>query len=124
MPNATKASAYGIPKHRHLSEIEQELSWPRRNVTIQFSLHLFPVTRGILTTQYLAPTGNFKTVEEEQSLAQRLTNCLAEAYAQNPSFDCCPMAFCGHQERYSNQLSRPRLATRPPHRPIDYDKRH
>lgn len=76
---------YGIPKHRHLSEIEQELSLAAgETVTIQFSPHLIPVTRGILTTQYLAPTDNFKTAEEEQALAQRLTDCLAEAYAPEP----------------------------------------
>jgi N-acetyl-gamma-glutamyl-phosphate reductase len=47
---------YGIPKHRHLSEIEQELSTAAgANVTIQFTPHLVPVTRGILTTIYLIP---------------------------------------------------------------------
>ena len=48
---------YGVPKHRHLSEIEQELSVVAGStVTIQFTPHLVPVNRGILTTLYLAPT--------------------------------------------------------------------
>src|SRR6202008_2048361 len=47
---------YGVPKHRHLSEIEQELSLAAgEKVVIQFTPHLIPVTRGILTTLYLAP---------------------------------------------------------------------
>jgi N-acetyl-gamma-glutamyl-phosphate reductase len=47
---------YGVPKHRHLAEIEQELSAAaERAVTIQFTPHLVPLNRGILTTLYLAP---------------------------------------------------------------------
>jgi N-acetyl-gamma-glutamyl-phosphate reductase len=48
---------YGVPKHRHLAEIEQELSIAAETaVTIQFTPHLIPVNRGILTTLYLKPT--------------------------------------------------------------------
>jgi N-acetyl-gamma-glutamyl-phosphate reductase len=44
---------YGVPKHRHLSEIEQELSaLAGERVVIQFTPHLVPVNRGILTTIY------------------------------------------------------------------------
>lgn len=42
---------YGIPKHRHLSEIEEQLSiFARQKVTIQFTPHLIPLNRGIVTT--------------------------------------------------------------------------
>ncbi len=45
------ARAYGIPKHRHLSEIEQELSLAAgKQVRLTFIPHLIPVTAGILTT--------------------------------------------------------------------------
>jgi N-acetyl-gamma-glutamyl-phosphate reductase len=48
--------AYGIPKHRHLSEIEQELSWAANHqVTITFVPHLAPMNRGIHTTIFAAP---------------------------------------------------------------------
>jgi N-acetyl-gamma-glutamyl-phosphate reductase len=48
---------YGVPKHRHLAEIEQELSSAANSaVTIQFTPHLVPINRGILTTLYLTPT--------------------------------------------------------------------
>jgi N-acetyl-gamma-glutamyl-phosphate reductase len=43
--------AYGLPKHRHLSEIEQELSLAAGSpVTITFIPHLIPVNAGIATT--------------------------------------------------------------------------
>jgi N-acetyl-gamma-glutamyl-phosphate reductase len=43
--------AYGIPKHRHLSEIEQEISvMAGQPVVINFIPHLIPYNRGIETT--------------------------------------------------------------------------
>lgn len=45
--------AYGVPKHRHLAEIEQELgSAAGRDVAISFVPHLVPINRGIHTTIY------------------------------------------------------------------------
>lgn len=45
------ARAYGLPKHRHLSEIEQELtSAAGEKVVITFIPHLIPVNAGIATT--------------------------------------------------------------------------
>lgn len=50
--------AYGVPKHRHLAEIEQELAIAAGNpVTIAFTPHLVPVNRGIHTTIYVRPSG-------------------------------------------------------------------
>ncbi|MEJ6570473.1 MAG: N-acetyl-gamma-glutamyl-phosphate reductase [Akkermansiaceae bacterium] len=43
--------AYGVPKHRHLSEIEQELSKAAGGkVFLSFTPHLVPVHNGICTT--------------------------------------------------------------------------
>ena len=79
------ARPYGIPKHRHLSEIEQELSLATdAQVTVQFSPHLIPINRGILTTLYLAPTEKFETDAEETELDEQITECLATAYADEP----------------------------------------
>lgn len=48
--------AYGLPKHRHLSEIEQELSLAAREaVRITFVPHLSPMNRGIHTTIFARP---------------------------------------------------------------------
>ncbi|MFM7101110.1 MAG: N-acetyl-gamma-glutamyl-phosphate reductase [Verrucomicrobiota bacterium] len=76
---------YGVPKHRHLSEIEEQLSLAAGvPVTVQFTPHLIPVNRGILTTLYLAPTAEFSTEAEMEDLAGRITRCYAEAYAGEP----------------------------------------
>jgi N-acetyl-gamma-glutamyl-phosphate reductase len=65
---------YGVPKHRHLAEIEQELSSAAGvTITIQFTPHLVPVNRGILTTLYLTPTD-----------AKRVATALEKAYAGAP----------------------------------------
>jgi len=43
--------AYGVPKHRHLGEIEQELSLAAgEKVTVTFVPHLVPIYRGMLST--------------------------------------------------------------------------
>ncbi|MCP5540218.1 MAG: N-acetyl-gamma-glutamyl-phosphate reductase [Akkermansiaceae bacterium] len=48
--------AYGAPKHRHLSEIEQELSLAAGGpVRVSFVPHLLPVTAGIATTIFCEP---------------------------------------------------------------------
>lgn len=45
--------AYGIGTHRHTPEIEQELSaMAGKHITVDFTPHLLPVDRGILTTIY------------------------------------------------------------------------
>jgi len=45
--------AYNIGKHRHLSEIEQELGkLAGTKLTVSFTPHLTPMTRGILSTIY------------------------------------------------------------------------
>ncbi|HMJ05732.1 MAG TPA: N-acetyl-gamma-glutamyl-phosphate reductase, partial [Chthoniobacterales bacterium] len=69
---------YGVPKHRHLAEIEQELSMAAgRRVTIQFTPHLVPINRGILTTLYLAPTASGQD-------PIRIEAALRESYANEP----------------------------------------
>ena len=45
------AKAYGLPKHRHLSEIEEQLTEAAdAKVVLQFSPHLAPMRRGIIAT--------------------------------------------------------------------------
>ncbi len=76
---------YGIPKHRHLSEIEEQLSLAAGTpVTVQFTPHLVPVNRGILTTLYLAPTHHFSSETEAAALAVRIADCYRTAYASEP----------------------------------------
>ena len=76
---------YGVPKHRHLSEIEEQLSFAAgTKVVIQFTPHLIPVNRGILTTLYLAPENHFTTGEEMNALGAKISACYAKAYADEP----------------------------------------
>jgi N-acetyl-gamma-glutamyl-phosphate reductase len=76
---------YGVPKHRHLSEIEQELSLAAgATVTIQFTPHLIPVNRGILTTLYLAPAEHFIDAKGAAALGEKITRCYRAAYGSEP----------------------------------------
>ena len=71
--------AYGAPKHRHLSEIEQELSIAAGvGVTISFVPHLMPVTAGILTTIFCEASGDLAT------LSRRVESALQPCYDGSP----------------------------------------
>jgi N-acetyl-gamma-glutamyl-phosphate reductase len=68
---------YGVPKHRHLSEIEEQLSLAAgTKVVMQFTPHLIPVNRGIMTTLYLAP--------EKSTDAEKISVCYKKAYGSEP----------------------------------------
>jgi N-acetyl-gamma-glutamyl-phosphate reductase len=71
---------YGIPKHRHLSELEQELSEAAGSpLTLQFTPHLIPVNRGILTTLY------FDLLEKpSEELGKKISSVYEQAYGREP----------------------------------------
>jgi N-acetyl-gamma-glutamyl-phosphate reductase len=76
---------YGVPKHRHLSEIEEQLSFAAKTpVMIQFTPHLIPVNRGILTTLYLAPAEHFNDAAGAEALGKKIAACYQTAYANEP----------------------------------------
>ncbi len=76
---------YGVPQHRHLSEIEQELSLAAGTpVVIQFTPHLIPVNRGILTTLYLAPARHFSDAAGASALNEQVSQCYQAAYGDEP----------------------------------------
>ena len=53
------ACAYGLPKHRHLSEIEEQLSIANKEqVTLSFHPHLAPMNRGICSTISVLSNGS------------------------------------------------------------------
>ncbi len=65
--------AYSISNHRHLGEISQELSLAcNQEVTPEFTPHLLPVNRGIISTIYVDILPNFTH--------QDLKNCLSAKY--------------------------------------------
>lgn len=68
---------YAVAGHRHTPEIEQELAASLgRQVTVSFTPHLIPMTRGILVTAYLPLAGRLTSEEA--------TRILEEAYAGEP----------------------------------------
>jgi N-acetyl-gamma-glutamyl-phosphate reductase len=70
-------SPYGIGNHRHVPEIEQELGLAAGSpVTINFSPHLAPMSRGELCTCYVRLAG--------KSTAADLRKALIKAYANSP----------------------------------------
>lgn len=83
------ARAYGVPKHRHLSEIEQELSLAAgQPVILTFVPHLIPVTAGIATTIIATPGPKLDHPD-------RIGECLERAYHGQPAVrllgrDQCP----------------------------------
>ena len=76
---------YGVPKHRHLSEIEEQLSFAAGSqVVIQFTPHLIPVNRGILTTLYLAPSEHLSDAVGVGKLGGKISTCYTKAYGHEP----------------------------------------
>jgi N-acetyl-gamma-glutamyl-phosphate reductase len=70
-------NAYGVPAHRHIPEIEQELSVLGADLRITFVPHLVPLDQGELVSCYVTPPS---------ALADRddLAALYAEAYAEEP----------------------------------------
>jgi N-acetyl-gamma-glutamyl-phosphate reductase len=78
------AKAYGVPQHRHLSEIEQELSLMAGSpVRISFIPHLVPLHRGMWSS-ITCKLSNKKSIGEIYSLYQ-------SAYASEPFVRVLPL---------------------------------
>jgi N-acetyl-gamma-glutamyl-phosphate reductase len=76
---------YGVLKHRHLSEVEQELSLAAGGpVVMQFTPHLIPVNRGMLTTIYLTPKPAVAGETAAAALAGQVAACYQAAYGSEP----------------------------------------
>jgi len=69
--------AYSIGKHRHIGEIEQELSKAAgEKIEIDFTPHLLPINRGIISTIYVKINPKFSITD--------IQNCLETKYADEP----------------------------------------
>jgi N-acetyl-gamma-glutamyl-phosphate reductase len=70
-------SPYGIGNHRHVPEIEQELAIASgASVTVNFTPHLAPMSRGELCTSYVRMMGKARAAD--------LRKALGAAYAGSP----------------------------------------
>jgi N-acetyl-gamma-glutamyl-phosphate reductase len=76
-------AAYGVGHHRHMPEIEQELSGAAgRPVTVSFTPHLAPMSRGMMATVYVRMADGV-TVDD-------LRAALAARYADEPFVGVTP----------------------------------
>jgi N-acetyl-gamma-glutamyl-phosphate reductase len=75
--------AYGVGHHRHMAELDQELSLAAgRDVIVSFTPHLVPMNRGILSTIYVRG--------HDKASPQDLHAVLAKAYANEPFVHVLP----------------------------------
>ena len=58
-------NAYGVPRHRHTPEIEQELGAMGADVRITFTPHLVPLDQGELVSCYVTPANGAATGDVE-----------------------------------------------------------
>jgi N-acetyl-gamma-glutamyl-phosphate reductase len=74
--------AYGVGHHRHMAELDQEFSRAAgRKVTVSFTPHLVPMSRGILSTIYVRGQGG----------SAAILSVLAKAYGNEPFVHVLPM---------------------------------
>ena len=75
--------AYGVAHHRHAPEMEQELSRAAgQPITVNFTPHLMPMNRGILSTIYVRYRDGATLADLRQTLGQR--------YAEEPFVQLTP----------------------------------
>jgi N-acetyl-gamma-glutamyl-phosphate reductase len=76
-------SAYGVGRHRHMAELDQEFSAAAgRPVTVTFTPHLVPMNRGILSTIYVRG--------REGKTAADFHGILAQTYRDEPFVHVLP----------------------------------
>ncbi len=69
--------AYGVATHRHIPEIEEQLSnVAKQSIIIDFVPHLVPMNRGILVTAY----GNLKKKVSYEEMKEIYNDCYKDEY--------------------------------------------
>ena len=71
-------SAYGVPRHRHTPEIEQELAMLGADIRVTFTPHLLPIDQGELVTCYVT------TSNGDGHDAETLRRLYEDAYTDEP----------------------------------------
>jgi N-acetyl-gamma-glutamyl-phosphate reductase len=91
--------AYGVGRHRHMPEMEQELSLAAgKPITMAFTPHLIPMNRGEFITTYVKLAG--------PNTPDSLRAALAERYGNEPFIKVLPAGVVPHtkQVRGSNEV--------------------
>jgi N-acetyl-gamma-glutamyl-phosphate reductase len=82
-------NAYGVGKHRHMAELDQEFSLAAgREVVVTFTPHLLPQNRGILSTIYVRG--------KRGRTPQELHEMLLKFYAKEPFVHVLPFGETPH----------------------------
>ncbi len=106
-------NAYGVGKHRHMAELDQEFSHAAgRDVVVSFTPHLVPMNRGILSTIYVRG--------KRGRTPQELHEILLKFYAKEPFVHVLPFGETPHTRhvRGSNMTMIGVVADRVPGRAI------
>lgn len=106
-------NAYGVGKHRHMAELDQEFSIAAgRDVMVTFTPHLVPMNRGILSTIYVRG--------KRGRTPQELHEILLKFYAKEPFVHVLPFGETPHTRhvRGSNMTMIGVVADRVPGRAI------
>ena len=87
------AGAYGLPKHRHLSEIEEQLSLLSMNssekVVISFHPHLSPMSRGICSTVSVPAQGELDRQKVVDCWNRSSVTALSSIFCPKENFGRC-----------------------------------
>lgn len=105
--------AYGVGRHRHMAELDQEFSEVAgRPVTASFTPHLAPMNRGIYATIYVRGTGDVGP--------ERIHKILADRYGAEPFVTVLPFGQVPQSRhvRGSNMVQIGVVADRQPGRAI------
>jgi N-acetyl-gamma-glutamyl-phosphate reductase len=82
-------NAYGVGKHRHMAELDQEFSLAAgKDVVVSFTPHLLPMNRGILSTIYVRG--------KRGRTPQELHEILSKFYAKEPFVHVLPFGETPH----------------------------
>ena len=90
-------SAYGVCNHRHMAEMEQELSVGGADVQVTFTPHLIPMKRGMITTIYATLSNGITLAGARSELTKYYAD---EAFVQVLTDGKAPAT---HHVRGSNQ---------------------
>ncbi len=101
---AESLTAYGLPFHRHVPEMEQELSTHAGyEVKLHFAPHLAPLIRGMLTTISIPLESDF----------EKISDCLAGAYAEESFVSVFPPEGVFPDTRQTRGSNRACLSAKP-----------
>lgn len=101
--------AYGLPKHRHLSEIEQELTLAAGEpVVITFVPHLAPMTRGIHSTTFAQLADGITFEQASEAIATAYANETFVRFSKNlpDTKNVVGTNFCDISVRYDDRAKR------------------